>query len=198
LRSSLVYFDNNYKDQIAYRFGPVGDGIPEFINIDGSTPHGLEFELRLQKPVAGFLASGVYSLVDTEVVTNLSTSQQFLPGQPLLRRPKNSGTLRAAYVAGRATVNVDARFVGQRHDNSFLSLRSVPNPNKPDAVTTDITVNPGYAVVGFGVDVRVQAKATVFFRADNIGDTQWESALGYPGMPRAAYAGFRFDLGVGK
>jgi outer membrane cobalamin receptor len=198
LRSSLVYFDNDYKDQIAYRFGPVGDGIPEFINIDGSTAHGLEFELRLQKPVAGFMASGVYSLVDTEVVTNLSTSQQFLPGQPLLRRPKHAGTLRAAYVAGRATANVDARFIGQRHDNSFLSLRSVPNPNKPNAVTTDITVNPGYAVVGLGVDVRAHEKATVFFRADNIGDTQWESVLGYPGMPRAAYAGVRFDLGLGR
>jgi outer membrane receptor protein involved in Fe transport len=185
-------------NQIAYRFGPLGDGIPEFINIDGSTAKGLEFEMRLQQPVAGFLASGNYSLVDTEVVTNLSTSQQFLPGQPLLRRPKHAGTLRAAYIAGRATFNVDARFIGQRHDNSFLSLRSVPNPNKPNAVTTDITVNPGYTVVGFGLDVRAHEKATVFFRADNIGDTEWESVLGYPGLPRAAYAGVRFNLGLGR
>jgi vitamin B12 transporter len=198
LRSSIAYFDNDYEDQIAFRFGTVGDGVPEFINIDGSTAKGLELEMRLQRPVRGFVASGTYSLVDTEVVTNLSTSQPFLPGQPLLRRPRHAGTLRAAYVAGRATVNVDARFIGQRHDNSFLSLRSVPNPNTPNAVTTDITVNPGYTVVGFGVDVRTRQAATIFFRADNIADTKWESALGYPGLPRAAYAGVRFNLGLGR
>lgn len=195
IRSSVVYFDNAYKDQIAFRSGAVGDGRPEFINIDGSKATGLELELALQRPVAGVTMAGTYSLVDTEVVTNLSTSQQFQPGQPLLRRPKHAGTIRGAYVAGRATVNVDARFVGQRHDNSFLSLRSVPNPNKPTAVTTDITVNPGYAVVGAGLDVRVHDVVTVFLRTDNIGDTRWESALGYPGLPRSAYVGVRFNIG---
>jgi outer membrane cobalamin receptor len=198
VRTSVVYFDNDYEDQIAFRFGTVGDGVPEFINIDGSTASGLELELGLQRPIAGISVSGTYSLVDTEVVTNLSTSQQFQPGQPLLRRPKHAGTIRGAYVAGRATVNLDARFVGQRHDNSFLSLRSVPNANRPTTVTTDITVNPGYAVVGMGLDVRAHERVTVFLRADNIGGTVWESALGYPGMPRAAYAGVRFNVGLGR
>jgi vitamin B12 transporter len=198
VRSSVVYFNNDYEDQIAFVFGPVGDGVAEFINIDGSQANGLELELGLQRPVAGFSIGGTYSLVNTEVVTNLSTSQQFQPGQPLLRRPKHAGTIRGAYVAGRATVNVDARFVGQRHDNSFLSLRSVPNPNRPTAVTTDITLNPGYAVVGAGLDVRAHDRVTVFLRADNIGNTEWESALGFPGLPRAAYVGVRFNVGLGR
>jgi vitamin B12 transporter len=195
IRGTVVYFDNDYRDQIAFRFGTVGDGIPEFINIDGSEAHGWELEGALQKPFAGFTALATYAFVDTQVVTNLSTSQQFLPGQPLLRRPKHSGTLRAAYTAGRATVNVDARFIGERHDNSFLSLRTVPNPSRPTAVTTEITVNPGYTVVGLGVDVRVHESLTVFVRVDNVGDTEWQSALGYPGLPRAAVAGVRFNVG---
>lgn len=198
VRTSVLYFHNDYTDQIAFRFGPVGDGIPEFVNIDGSRARGIEFELGLQRPMRGFLASGTYSLVDTAVITNLSTSQQFQPGQPLLRRPRNAGTVRAAYMAGRATVNVDARVVGQRHDNSFLSLRSVPNPNRPAAVTTDITVNPGYSVVGAGLDVRARRDVTVFLRADNLGGTEWESALGYPGLPRSAFVGVRFNVGLGR
>ena len=49
-------------------------------------------------------------------------------GQPLLRRPKHSGTLRAAYSSRpRHACNFNVRIVGQRFDNSFLSLRTVPN-----------------------------------------------------------------------
>lgn len=194
IRAMVAYFDNSYRDQVAFRFGTVGDGIPEFINIDGSKARGVELEAALQRPAAGFTAAATYTLVDTEVVTNLSTSQQFQPGQPLLRRPKHVGTVRAAYTVGRATVNLDARFVGQRHDNSFLSLRSVPNPSRPTAVTTDITVNPGYTLVGLGVDVRAHESLTIFVRGDNIGDTEYESALGFPGLPRAVVAGARVDL----
>ena len=84
IRSTFIFFRNDFTDQISYRFGPIGDGIPEYINIDGSKASGIELELALQRPLAGFTAMGTYSFVDTEVVTNQSTSQQFQPGQPLL------------------------------------------------------------------------------------------------------------------
>ncbi len=194
LRGAITYFNNDYRDQIAFRSGTVGDGIPEFINIDGSRAEGWELEVALQRPFAGVTAAGTYSLVDTEVVTNISTSQQFQPGQPLLRRPKHSGSLRAAYAAGRATVNFDVRFIGRRHDNSFLFLRTMPNAERPTAVTTDITVNPSYAVAGLGVDVRAHNTLTLFFRVANIGDAVYESALGYAGLPRSAMLGMRFNV----
>jgi vitamin B12 transporter len=194
LRGGVTYFDNDYEDQIAFRFGNVGDGLPEFINIDGSKADGWELELALQRPVAGLVAGVTYSLVDTEVVTNLSTSQQFLPGQPLLRRPKHSGTVRLGYSVGRLSANFDTRWVGDRHDNSFLFLRTVANAAGP-AFTTDITVNPGYAVSGFGVEFAAAREATLFFRANNVGDTAYDAVLGYPGMPRTLMAGVRFNVG---
>lgn len=195
LRASIVYFDNDYTDQVAYTGGLVGDGRPEYINIDGSEAHGWEIELALQRPAAGLTASASYALVDHQVVTNISTSQQFQPGQPLLRRPKHSGAIRAAYSRGRMTVNFNVRVVGQRHDNSFLFLRTVPNVERPVAVGTDITVNPGYAVAGLGVDVRLHNRLTGFLRGDNVGDTGYESVLGYPGLPRAIVIGARFAVG---
>ena len=79
----------------------------------------------LQRPIAGFTASAGYALVDTEVVAFVSTSEQFQPGQPLLRRPKHSAMLRANYARGRATVNFNLRYVGQRHDAAFLGLSAV-------------------------------------------------------------------------
>ena len=153
-----------------------------------------KLEFALQRPLAGFTAMGTYSYVDTEVVTNQSTSQQFQPGQPLLRRPRHAGSFRAAYTRGRATVNFNLRMIGDRFDNSFLSLRTVPNAERPTAITTDITINPGYVVAGLGLDVRVHEALTVFLRGDNVGDTTYDSALGYPGLPRAVVIGARFRI----
>ena len=164
LRATAIYFRNTFTNQISYRFGPTGDGIPEFINIDGSKARGLELEFALQRPLLGVTAVGTYSYVDTEVVTNQSTSQQFQPGQPLLRRPRHSGSVRAAYMKGRATVDFNLRMIGDRFDSSFLSLRTVPNTERPAVMTTDITINPGYVVAGLGLDFRVHNTVSVYVR----------------------------------
>jgi len=153
-------------------------------------------EWALQRPVAGLTASATYTRVDHRVVTNVSTSQQFQPGQPLLRRPKHAGTIRAAWVGGRVSVNASARLTGDRHDHSFLSLRTVPNAARPTPITTDITVNPGYLVVGLGLDVRAHEMITLYVRAENAGDEVYESVLGYPAMPRSVVAGARFTFGA--
>jgi outer membrane cobalamin receptor len=192
----IVYFDNDYVDQIAFRSGVAGDGIPEYINIDGSKADGWELEWALQRGIGGLTASATYAYVDHRVVTNLSTSQQFQPGQPLLRRPRHAGAIRASFARGPVAISADARFVGDRHDNSFLSLRTVPNAHMPSAITTDITVNPGYVVIGAGADVNAGALVTLFLRVANLGDEAYENALGYPGLPRSCVAGARFRLGL--
>jgi outer membrane receptor protein involved in Fe transport len=190
-----TYFNNDYLDQIAFRSGISGDGIPEFINIDGSKADGVEVEWALQRAIAGLTASASYAYVDHRVVTNVSTSQQFQPGQPLLRRPRHSGVVRATLVRGRVALNADARIVGDRHDHSFLSLRTVPNAQMPSALTTDITVNPGYAVIGAGADIAAHNRVSVFMRVSNFGNAEYESVLGYPALPRAFTVGARVRLG---
>jgi vitamin B12 transporter len=192
LRVTAIYFRNTFTDQISYRFGPTGDGIPEFINIDGSKASGMELEFALQRPLFGVTAVATYSYVDTEVVTNQSTSQQFQPGQPLLRRPRHAGSLRATYVKGRVTANFNLRMIGDRFDSSFLSFRTVPNAERPSPITTDITINPSYIVAALGLDFKVHDTLTAYVRGDNIGDTTYDSALGYPGLPRAVVVGARF------
>ncbi len=193
-----TYFNNDYVDQVAFRSGVAGDGIPEYINIDGSKADGWEMEWALQRPIGGLTAAASYSYVDHRVVTNISTSQQFQPGQPLLRRPRHSGTVRASFVRGRVTLHADARVAGDRHDNSFLSLRTVPNAQMPSAITTDITVNPGYSTFGAGVDVAAHDRVTMFVRVANLGDAAYDSVIGYPALPRAFVAGARVRVGAGR
>jgi vitamin B12 transporter len=193
VRGNVTVFNNHYRDQIEFRstspfFSP--DGLPDYTNIAGSNAHGVELEAVLQRAVAGITAAGTYAYVDTEVIETLNTGAQFVPGQPLLRRPRHSGMMRVNYTAGRIGLHWDTRFVGERHDSSFLTLRSA------SGVFTEITVNPGYTVSGFGAEFDAHDMLSIYFRADNIMDEEYQSALGFPGMPRSAYAGVRFNVGT--
>jgi vitamin B12 transporter len=191
----VTYFDNAFNDQVAFKStGPGLDGKPDFINIDGSQAKGWELEAVLQRPIDGFTGSAGYALVDTKVVAFVSTSEQFQPGQPLLRRPKHSAVLRANYTRGRATVNFNLRYVGQRHDAAFLGLSTVGSPLFQAGRSVDITVNPGYTVSWLGGEVRVSRDVAAYLRIDNLTDAAYESVLGYPGLPRSVVAGVRFNI----
>ena len=197
LRTTVTYFDNNYRDQVAFRSTGFGrDGRPDFLNIAGSKASGWELEGVLQRPLAGFTAAASYALIDTEVTATTSTSEQFQPGQPLLRRPRHSGTFRIRYQKALTGMNLDARVVGRRHDAAFLGLAAVPSPGFPAGRAVDITVNPGYAVVGIGGDYRIRDELTVFARIDNLANETYETALGFPGLPRSAVIGARFAVGA--
>lgn len=198
VRAGATWFHNQFHDQVEFRSTSPSfslDGQPDFINVAGSRATGLELEAALQRSLYGVTALASYTLTDTEVQDTVLTGVQFQPGQPLLRRPKHAGALQVMYERGRVSLNANTRFVGQRHDAAFLSLRTVPNANFPNAVTTDITVNPGYTVLGLGVDVRAHEGLSLFARTDNVGDTVYQSALGYPGLPRSFWAGARVTLG---
>ncbi len=192
----VTYFDNVYNDQVAYQSsGPGVDGRPDFVNIDGSAAHGWEIEGALQRPMAGGLTASVgYGFVDSRVVSSVNTNEEFQPGQPLLRRPRHSATMRLAYSRGRTTVTVNWRHVGERHDAAFLGLEAVPSAQFPGGRAVDITVNPAYTLVRLGAEVRVSGRASVFVRVDNATDAAYEHALGYPGLPRAVTAGVRVGL----
>ena len=188
----VTYFDNSYVDQVAFTFSPGfgGDGVPDFTNIAGSAADGVELEASLRRPIAGVTARATYALVDTQVITTVSTSEQFQPGQPLLRRPKHTGAVQITYTRGRAVVFGQLRAVGQRHDSSFLGLSRVS-----DGRPVEITVNLGCTVVGLGGQVRLDGNLTVYARIENLTNATYESALGFPGLPRTLVVGGRFSLG---
>ena len=199
LRAGATVFDNRYTDLVEFRssnpfFGL--DGVPDFVNVAGAKASGVELEGALLRPLAGITASASYTFLSSEVTETVNTGVQFQPGQPLLRRPRHSGTVRGAYQVARVTAYGELRVVGERHDSSFLFLSTVAGPNVAGGVTTDITVNPGYAVGSLGVDVRAADGVTLFARTDNIGNTSYESVLGYPGLPRSFMAGVRWNLAI--
>ena len=188
----VTVFDNSFEDQVAFLSSNpsfIPDGIPDYLNVSGSSASGVELEFGLQRPLGGVTAAASYALVDTKVVSTTSTNEQFQPGQPLLRRPKHTATVHVTYSRGPVSVNFNLRAVSERHDAAFAGLFA------SSFGAVDITVNPGYAVVNLGGQVRLSEAVTVFLQIENLGDERYATSLGYPGMPRAVYVGTRFNIG---
>ena len=80
-RDRVTYFRNDFTDQISYRFGPTGDGIPEYINIDGSKASGLELEVALQRPLARHHGGGDL-LVRRYARSSRTRAQPAVPARP--------------------------------------------------------------------------------------------------------------------
>jgi outer membrane cobalamin receptor len=106
--------------------------------------------------------------------------------------------LRANYARGRATVNFNLRYVGQRHDAAFLGLSAVVSPQFPTGRSVDITVNPAYTVSWLGGEVRLSRDVAAYVRIDNLANASYESVLGYPALPRSVVAGVRFNIAAGR
>jgi outer membrane receptor protein involved in Fe transport len=192
LMGRVTFFDSSFEDQVAFLSSNpsfIPDGMPDYLNVAGSSANGVELEFGLQRPLGGVTARASYALVDTKVVATTSTSEQFQLGQPLLRRPKHTGTVHVTYTRGRASVNFNLRAVSERHDAAFAGLFT----SNFDAV--DITVNPGYTVINLGGQVRLREAVTVFLQIENLGDERYSTSLGYPGSPRAVFVGTRFNIG---
>ncbi len=189
VRATATVFNNHYRDLIEFvstspSFAP--DGLPDFRNIAGSNSHGVELEGVLLRPYLGVTAAVTYAFVPTEVIETTDFDAQFRPGQPLLRRPKHSGTLRLNYNRGPVGVQWDTRVVGDRHDASFIGLFT------PSFESGEITFNPGYTVSGLGVEYRLQRGLTLYFRGDNIFDAAYRGLAWLSGdaaRGRRRYAG---------
>jgi outer membrane receptor protein involved in Fe transport len=98
------------------------------------------------------------------------------------------------FVRGPLSMALTTRHVGERHDSAFMPLRTLPEPAFPTGRAANITISPAYTWLGLGGEYRLRPGVFLYLRADNLTDTQYESALGYPGLPRAAVIGMRFDI----
>jgi vitamin B12 transporter len=102
-------------------------------------------------------------------------------GNRLLRRPVNSGSIILDGGIRRFRGNVAGTFVGRRTDSDFLGL--------------GYTSNPGYLQVDVAASYTLSVHASMIGHVTNLFNKDYQSALGYPALGRAAYIGMRFRLG---
>ena len=188
------FFYNQFRNVISFTDcfpgGPCPVAIPSGCLSSG---FGTYFNTDLARAVGGHLVgqwqlaknlglSANYTYDDSRVlVSPNATDPAELPGNHLLRRPVNSGSVVLNGGIRRFHGNVAATLVGRRTDSDFLGL--------------GYTSNPGYMRVDLAASYVLSTHASVIGHVTNLFNKDYQDVLGYPALGRAAYIGMRFRLG---
>ena len=180
-------FINNYTDLII-SVGRTFSGSSRWRtdNISNARARGAELSAAWRFSTA-FDLRGNYTFLDTEILAVNGSAQAQAPyavGDPLLRRPRHSGSIDAAWTHARAAAFAQIQMRGQT-----LDAEPAFGP------TGGLYENPGYTVFNLGGSWRPVKAVEVFVRALNLFDRQYEEVLGYPAPGRTAYVGVRVAVG---
>lgn len=206
LRLEGTYFENRFRDQIAFVGNPATFGGPittadgrltHFINNDRARARGLELSAAV-RPSRHLNFGGHYTLMDSKLVAaaDLIDFNVFPPksvpnrevGLPLLRRPRHSGALNVAWIGERFDLNLDAFFVGRRRDGDPIEFSPFDAQGRP-------IYNDGYAKLDLAGSYRLNSHVTMFARIENLLNQNYQEVLGYPAYRLNFSVGLRFRIG---
>jgi vitamin B12 transporter len=160
--------------------GAPATGFGFFFNTDRALSRGISVSGE-SKFNRWLNVAGNYTYDDTRVLQAPNAfDPSELPGNHLLRRPVNSGSLTLNGQWRRVGVTFAGYFTGVRTDSDFLGL--------------GITRNPGYARFDIAGHYDVGHGVQLYARAQNLFDKRYQDALGYPALGRDARAGVRYTF----
>jgi vitamin B12 transporter len=179
LRVELTWFDNRYRNLISTRTTNPATFEAAFFNIGLTEARGAEFAADAA-PIAGLHLRGGYTFLDSEIIDSTSPFSPVLQvGQPLFRRPRNSGFVGVNWNHGRLGADLSGLFIGAYVDSDFSSL-SPPILEHERYTTWDARLS--YALI---------RQAVLLLSIDNLANADYMEPLGYPTLGRAVRAGIR-------
>ena len=177
---SATYYNNQFHNQIDFATNPA-TFIGQYVNVNKSMAHGAELEFQ-GRPLPQLSIDGAYNYASTQI---LEAPFAFDPlvsaGQPLLRRPKHSGSLLLSYLGRRWGGNLGGSFVGRRLDSDFLGF--------------GINHAAGYARVDIGGWFAFKSRISFYINLENALNKHYEEVTGYPALRANFRAGMRFRIG---
>jgi outer membrane receptor protein involved in Fe transport len=166
IETRASYFDIVVKDQIDFDAGPP----PLLVNRSEIESHGFEVELRADP----FSWLGLTGSV-THTATDIKGSSAHL-----LNRPRWQGSLSLVWnPLAAVTVRSTALFVGSVKDSSI--------PTGPDTLDS-------WTRVDLSAVWRLNENITVFLEIDNLLDSDYEEAIGFPAPGIRPRAGVQWRL----
>jgi outer membrane cobalamin receptor len=201
------YFDNRFRDQIAFVGDPASFGGPvkqpdgrlaSFVNHDRTRARGFELQAAWH-PRRYLRFGGSYTLLDTKLLAAADVidfdTLKLVPnrevGLPLLRRPRHSGVVNFAWIGDKLDLNVDAFLVGRRRDVDPVFFTRFDAAGQP-------VQNRGYAKLDVAGAYRINSHVTAFARIENLLNRNYQEVLGYPAYRLNFSAGMKFRIGGGK
>ena len=189
LSLTAIYFHNSFRNQIEYLFNDI-DFTSQYVNVNRSFAQGAEVELRGQI-VKRLLLTAAYTYTSTQITQALPCDPSngcdpriYGVGAPLLRRPKQAGTVLLTYTKPKWGATVGVVAVGRRPDSDFLFGYIPP-----------IYYAAGYARVDLGGWYSFTHHITAYANINNAFDNHYNEVLGYPALGVNVRTGLRFRFG---
>lgn len=207
-RVEVTYFENRFRDQIAFIGNPATFGGPvttaegrltNFVNNERALARGMEIAVSMSPHKRRLFINGSYTLLKTKLRSAGGVidyaSGTLVPnrevGLPLLRRPRKGGTLNVAWIGDRFEVNLDGFFVGRRRDGDPVTFARFDVAGQP-------IYNKAYQRLDLAGTYRFTSRVAMFARLENLLNQEYEEVLGYPAYKLNFSAGMRFRIGGGK
>jgi vitamin B12 transporter len=198
VRLSADYFYNSFYNIVSFAFctadptNPAGNSCG--LTIAGAPATGFGFFFNTDRALARGISvageskftrwlnvAGNYTYDDTRVLQAPNAfDPSELPGNHLIRRPVNFGSLTLNAQWRRVGVTIGGYFTGARTDSDFLGL--------------GLTRNPGYARFDVAGHYELGHGVLLYARAQNLFDRRYQDALGYPALGRDARVGMRYTF----
>lgn len=182
-----TWFDTRYQDLIVSLGGSLAKlSLYSTDNVANARARGAEFSAHY-RPSSWVLLSGNYTWLDTRVQSldggNGLVQAYYTLGQPLLRRPKQSGSALATLHYKKADANISGAVRGHTLD---------VEPNY--GAFGGIYRNPGYVSVGINVNYQVAHNVTVYGNLRNALNRRYEEIYGFPSPLLNFVAGVKWSL----
>lgn len=189
LALDLTWFRNSYKDLIVSLGGNLAT-LSAFStdNVANARAKGLEATAHCRPSSLSWLTvTGNYLWLETAVLSLNGGSglvqRYYYLGQPLVRRPKQSGSVVATLSHGKFEINPTLYFRGH-------SLDVEPNYG----ASAGEYWNAGYVNLGINVNYRLKNHVTVYANLRNALDRRYEEIYGYPSPLLNFVAGVKWSL----
>jgi outer membrane cobalamin receptor len=190
----VTYFYNHFGDQIITLTGDLRR-LSTFTsdNLGNTRSQGVEWTLAVQ-PNSRVRLGGAYAFLSTEILSvtgSLSETQSvFKVGDPLIRRPRHSGSLFATWTQKRMILSMQTSLRGAVSDIDPNLGTYACNLGLPC-----IFQNPGFVNANLGASYEVRRGLTWYARVNNLLNRHYEDVLGYPAYRLNFVSGMRLDLG---
>jgi outer membrane cobalamin receptor len=177
---SATYFHNLFRNKIDFALDPCFcQG--QYVNVNRELAHGAELEFH-SRITARLSATAAYTYLSSQILeAPFAFDPLLFPGQPMLRRPKHSGSLLATYSARRWGASLAGSFVGPRRDSDFFGF--------------GVDHAAGYARLDAGGWYALHRRVTAYANVENLTDRQYQEVVGYPALGVSFRAGLRFVIG---
>ena len=178
---TATYYNNLFRNQIDFAILDPVTFTGQYENIDKSMAHGAEIELH-GRPLARLSVDAGYNYASTQILAQpFAFDALHQPGQPLLRRPKHSGSFLLTYLGSGWGASLGASVVGRRPDSDFQGF--------------NIDHAAGYARVDLGGWYAFSSRITAYANVENVLDKHYQEVVGYPALGTNFRAGLRFRIG---